>query len=562
MPRVSSKTFLSATLIVAIIGVTILRRPNFAHADTYNLYASNCTGGWENPSHAVGTPDVLGPQVAQFTEYNSAVLRDGQTAQINCGDFRGDVSVNTAPKRVFAKFSWAATYPSEVRAIEEERARMILSNGSSTPVDQASTTAPSGGGGNSETSASTLIQEGTATTSTDVATSSIATSTATDTPSVTIPQETATSSTESTSTAPVPIVTSPPAAQTEVDQPEAPVVTPTPPASQPEASPATDGAPSAAVSFFEFLVHSAFAEEVLTISTPTTTLPAVSDTSNTSSAPESATTSEVLTSTSTETVASTSLATSAPSGLVEVLYSFDESNWKSLGFVEHDEFDTKQFEIPADLITSWDDVSKIHLGVRSVPMLDGLAPIIYLDAAWLEVEYERVGEDPHPAPSLLRGDVFVREANYGDDVAVLVSRSLINDLQLPAFASSSATSTSGGETVALVVATTTTATIDTDRIYELWLHNNTTRSWQFIADRKQVGQDSTIFFNYGNVFWIGKDGALWKYNVASGGYDSSSMTPNKEANMEFRDESSGLKKIILDQGTTTPRIEDVVVDGQ
>jgi hypothetical protein len=321
--------------------------------------------------------------------------------------------------------------------------------------------------------------------------------------------------------------------------------------------PAPPAAPADAppLSFFEYMIHSAFAEEVIAA----TTTPTV----GTSSPIQLLSTTDTSSTTSDNTVATNTLradtgivtATTSPYGLVEVVYSFDEITWKSLGYVEHDEFDSKKFEIPVDEITGWEDVSNIHIGVRSVPTFDAVGPIIYLDAVWLEVEYEKVGEDPHPAPSLLRGDTYLREVAYGDAVAVLVRRPIMNDVPVYTFSTSS---TSTSEVLVYADATTTTDSIDDDHITELWLHNNVEKRWLFIADRKQVSDDSRVFFDYGNVFWTGKDGALWKYNVSSNSFESVSPNLDGTVMVEFRDESSGLKKLILENGTTSPLFQDVV----
>lgn len=77
-------------------------------------------------------------------------------------------------------------------------------------------------------------------------------------------------------------------------------------------------------------------------------------------------------------------------GLVEVLYTLDGIVWKSLGFVAGDAFSETYFEIPITEASEWEDVSNTQIGVQSVPVFDTVAPIIYLDALWIEAEYEHV----------------------------------------------------------------------------------------------------------------------------------------------------------------------------
>lgn len=80
-------------------------------------------------------------------------------------------------------------------------------------------------------------------------------------------------------------------------------------------------------------------------------------------------------------------------GLVEVLYTLDGVDWKSLGFVDKDSFDNTQFKIPIEEVATWEDVSKIQISVRSVPILDGTTPVIYLDSMWIEAGYEHLNKN-------------------------------------------------------------------------------------------------------------------------------------------------------------------------
>ncbi len=80
-------------------------------------------------------------------------------------------------------------------------------------------------------------------------------------------------------------------------------------------------------------------------------------------------------------------------GLVEVLYTLDSVDWRSLGFVEKDEFGSKYFEIPIEEASDWEGISKIQVGIKSMPIVDGVVPRIYLDSVWIETEYEHENDD-------------------------------------------------------------------------------------------------------------------------------------------------------------------------
>jgi hypothetical protein len=98
-----------------------------------------------------------------------------------------------------------------------------------------------------------------------------------------------------------------------------------------------------------------------------------------------------------------------PDGLLEVLYTLDSVEWKSLGLVAKDEFGSKYFEIPISEASKWEDISKIQIGIQSVPVIDSIAPIIYLDAVWLEVEYQRQEEEPYTPSGEKEGDVILSD---------------------------------------------------------------------------------------------------------------------------------------------------------
>jgi len=111
-------------------------------------------------------------------------------------------------------------------------------------------------------------------------------------------------------------------------------------------------------------------------------------------------------------------------GLIEVFYTLDGVEWKSLGFVQEDAFSGASFEIPIEEASDWEDISKIQIGIRSVPVLDSVAPVIYLDSVWIEVEYQKVveyqevSEDPFIPPGEKEGDIILSEVLYEEMIAV------------------------------------------------------------------------------------------------------------------------------------------------
>lgn len=326
-----SRSFLLYVLTLAVVSIfSVLFYTFIARASVYNLYATTCLGGWENTHLAAGAPEANdGGEAPVFTETNSAKLRAGTLAQMYCGGFTGDILENTVPKKILVKFSWAIEYP-ELKIVE-------------IPTAEA----------DSATSTEEVTEEETAESHPDT--------------EATLPSE-------ETVVEEVKIPTE------ESSVPEVPEVTPTmserennPPAEIPAEIPVEIPTPTdEPVSFFNFLSPVAHAQEADT--NESTELEAT--TTDTTS-------DEIATTTPNETYTS-----ETPYGLVEVMYTLDGVKWKSLGFVGKDEFAGKQFEIPIEEVSKWEDVSKIQIGVESMSVLDSVAPTIYLDSVWIETEYE------------------------------------------------------------------------------------------------------------------------------------------------------------------------------
>lgn len=211
-------------------------------------------------------------------------------------------------------------------------------------------------------------------------------------------------------------------------------------------------------------------------------------------------------------------ASSAPEvvsyGLVEVLYTLDGVEWKSLGFVEKDEFDDKYFEIPIEEALDWEAIFKIQISIQSVPILDGIAPTIYLNSVWFEVEYQKLLEDLFIPPGQREGDIILSEVLHNNMIAVLAKRKSALVIDAPA--------------------------------YELWLASEsedptqfplTKREWRFIADNP-VSKDTRIVFEHSNLFWFEPKGlSVWRFNTGTNAYESVAVNPGEKIELFFEDES-------------------------
>lgn len=242
---------------------------------------------------------------------------------------------------------------------------------------------------------------------------------------------------------------------------------------------------------------------------------------------ETAATTTLDTATTTLDIATTTGATSY--GLVEVLYTLDGVEWKSLGFVEKDEFGSKHFEIPIEEASEWEDISKIQIGIQSVPVIDSIAPIIYLDSVWLEVEYQNSWEDPFVPPGEKDGDTILSEAQFENKVAVLVSRK--NPLVF------------GDPTLELWLASITTIMEETDDVVSTTTPTiyprQRLKNWQYIVGDDFLSRDPRVAFIDGNVFWFGRENtAVWQFNPLTSAYNSISINFGEPLELYFQDMAS------------------------
>lgn len=74
------------------------------------------------------------------------------------------------------------------------------------------------------------------------------------------------------------------------------------------------------------------------------------------------------------------------SNIIEVRYTLDGTEWKSLGYVSEINDDVS-FEMPMEEFTTIADLERVQISLRTLSTFD-IIPKIYLDAMWLEVLYD------------------------------------------------------------------------------------------------------------------------------------------------------------------------------
>ncbi|OIO31853.1 MAG: hypothetical protein COY99_01695 [Candidatus Yonathbacteria bacterium CG_4_10_14_0_8_um_filter_47_645] len=72
--------------------------------------------------------------------------------------------------------------------------------------------------------------------------------------------------------------------------------------------------------------------------------------------------------------------------IMEVRYTLDGEQWESLGYISEIRPDIN-FEMPMDIFSSIADLKRVQVALYTVPTFDDTRKI-YLDAMWMEVEYE------------------------------------------------------------------------------------------------------------------------------------------------------------------------------
>lgn len=328
-----------------------------------NFYPANCYGGWQNSQNAQGEPTANHENNNGFDEINSAVLKNS-IAPIFCEEFAGETIENADIKKFRLKFSLA---------FKEESDESIIPGSVDTNIPfQETPIIIDGPGANSEE------------------------------PSV--EELTPVPSTES-----VPNTESVPA---------------------PAAEPAPSSAPAPGPeSFFRRIINSVFAQEETAPpenqSLENNPLPVLEEkeplvetdlrieetenNENVSSSPETIVPEEIDQSEVVEEIPAEEKTTeeflveketidssessfdvnSSSNAFLEVYYTLDGENWQSLGSIGRDNLQNISFEIP---LSYWEDIGNLQIKIDGLMAFDS-HPIIYLDSAWIEVEYEEFLEE-------------------------------------------------------------------------------------------------------------------------------------------------------------------------
>ncbi|MBI3638290.1 hypothetical protein HY227_00925 [Candidatus Wolfebacteria bacterium] len=415
-------------------------------ADIVDFYPSSCLGGWENPQNAQGKPDLSeNASDAEFNESNSAVLRN-VISQIFCGSFKGDILENSTPSKISLKLRLAAKTEGIKTIIP------LIETTSSPPIILPETPAASSSENIDSASSTSFIEKSFL--------SKIISSV--------FAEEINPESTNSTTQA----ISEPINAPVQASPTETSTPVEVLPAAE-STTPSIDNQNSAP-SETSIIINKE------PINQPENSLTTQNSTSTTETSSSTPTTTEEIIPIS---------ATNAPDPFLEIFYSLDGSNWKSLGGINSENWKNLNFDIP---ISSWDEIRNLQINIRSLSPVD-LIPVVYIDGMLLEVEYKTSlfpeFPDPLPQPDFSK-DVIIYEKQSDGVRAVKIERP---NNQNPEIWFSISTSTD---------------------------QSSKDISWGKVNADEIIDYDSPIDLKFDTIFWMNKENrAIWSFNINTGGYN-------------------------------------------
>lgn len=370
-PGVSTRFLFLPASVLVVVAVIALSFSAHAHADSVALYATSCLGGWENSAYATGMPDVR--------DVDASVLFSESNSAV--------LRPNTQTQLYCGGFTGDVienTVPVDIR--------VTFSWDAEFPADVSSKPAAS------ESVPESFLPS-------------------VETAPDTVPEVAPTTELVPEATSAEPVDESAPASDV---------------VSEPELAPVPESVQEPTSWLWRVLGTVVFAQEVSGGEQENTE--AISETVSNeelTDVPAPALIEENTTVTADDTV-STEV---APYGIVEVLYTLNGVEWKSLGYVRKNDFSRTSFEIPVTEASDWEGISQIQIEVRTVPTMNQVDPTIYLDAVWLEVEYEgAVNAETDRVPDIYAMPTDFPDINtatvhafrgFNDRVATIVERDAI-----------------------------------------------------------------------------------------------------------------------------------------
>lgn len=405
------------SIVLVIIVSLVLSSSWFrSAASVANFYTTSCLGGWENVHLAEGEPQANQKDLDSFAKSNSAVL-ENSSAEMLCGKFLGEIPESGTPTKFTVKLSMLVDKKDNIRntpvidslpnenigEIKVTEDNLIIGDGEVINLDNQSD-APSEITGNSETETGGV----------EVIEIPVETESGNST-EVVVPKDT---TPEPVVEEPTPVVEETPAEEVlslfrrvfSKGKARAQEETPAPepaPESAPEPETVEETTPEPVVEEVELVEP--VVEETPAPSEPTVVEVPAEEEKEVIDVVEvkDENSGEIVV--DEETVVDTIIETTNPIGessggevrsntdYLEVFYTIDGIDWKSIGVVHEKNWQDASFELPGEYFTDWKDLDNLQIKLEPINSFDE-KPVILIDSVWVEVSYE---EDVIDAPKIL-----------------------------------------------------------------------------------------------------------------------------------------------------------------
>lgn len=77
---------------------------------------------------------------------------------------------------------------------------------------------------------------------------------------------------------------------------------------------------------------------------------------------------------------------------LEIFYTKDGSDWKRLGVINENNWQSINFSLPERDFSNWSDLTSLQIKILPIVSFDSL-PTIFLDSTWIEVQYKNISND-------------------------------------------------------------------------------------------------------------------------------------------------------------------------
>lgn len=350
----------SLSLIIIVVFIAVK-----SHAEVAVFYPKTCLGGWENVANAQGKPNLdKNTKIEDFTKENSAVLVG--LSEIYCGGFEGELPKDGDPKKLTLTFSWSV-----------DNGTVVHNNASNIKIEGDAVEPEQSVEENNSSQEPVKVEDPAPTENTD---------TSSDLPSV----------------------EQPPAVVPDENTPISSDVQPAPTSESEESAPqsflfdaffkkvhAQEESPSSDAPTVpsQEITDPVFPTVELPQQDPSVPQETLDPTANKNDKEQDVSKTEdvpiVNNDISPENTETPTQEEKKSDLFMDVEYTIDGVEWKSLGTVGYSEWGRVSFNIP---VTEWSDIEKLQIKLQPLQTID-TAPVVYVDGMTVEVNYGQTEEE-------------------------------------------------------------------------------------------------------------------------------------------------------------------------